>query len=88
VRTLLKQRFARGGVCPTAFDHLPLHQIVAEFRDATQLNQLLSTLSERLHAKGGKRRMCGYRIQRGHTLHQMRQLAGVRCDLGCKECND
>lgn len=93
VRAILKQRFARGGVCPTAFDHLPLHAIVAEFRDVRILDELLSTLNERLHAKGRKhadgtwRRQPGKRVEAGHTVHQMRQLAHVGCDRTCRTCH-
>lgn len=87
VREILRQRFHRADVDWTVFDRLPLQRIIAAFDDVEQLNQLLSTLNERLHAKGGKRRACGFRVQRGHTVHQMRQLAGVKCDAGCRECH-
>lgn len=26
------------------------------------------------------------RVAAGHTVHQMRQLAGVKCDADCREC--
>lgn len=94
VRVILKDRFARGGVCPTAFDTLPLARIIAEFRDTGTLDDLLSTLNQRLHAKGFKRpdgswkRQPGYRVAAGHTIHQMRQLAGVPCDRDCRDCRE
>lgn len=90
VRAILAERFERAGVCHTAFDALPLPKVIEEFDDVRVLDELLSTLGQRLHAKGFKRadgtwrRQPGKRVAAGHTLHQMRTLAGVQCD--CKGC--
>lgn len=90
VRSILRDRFARAGTCVTRFDELTLEQLVAEFKTKAGLDELLATLNERLHAKGRKaangtwRRQPGKRVEAGHTLHEMRTLAGVQCD--CKDC--
>lgn len=85
VREILRQRFHRAEVGVEVFDALPLQKIISEFKDVRVLDELLSTLNERLHAKGGKARQPGYRGQAGHTLHEMRVLAGVQCD--CSDCS-
>lgn len=84
VRAILRERFHRAEVGWEVFDALPLQKIIAEFKDVRVLDELLSTLNERLHARAGTRRKAGYRVQAGHTLHEMRTQAGVKCD--CKEC--
>jgi hypothetical protein len=54
----------------------------------SQLDQLLWTLDRRLSDQppAKSRREPGFRIAAGHTDHQMRQLARVRCKPTCKEC--
>lgn len=84
VREILRERFGRAGICHTTFGELPFEDILAEFKDVGVLDELLYTLGQRLHAKERKGRMAGYRVQAGHTLHEMRTLAGVKCD--CKAC--
>lgn len=90
VRAILRERFHRAEVGAEVFDALPLQKVIAEFKDVRALDELLATLNERLHAKGRRaangtwRRQPGKRVEAGHTLHEMRALAGVKCD--CKEC--
>lgn len=75
VRELLKQRFARGGTCPSVFDELPLAEIVAEFKEMGVLTQLNYTLAARLQT---------HRKAACESLHELRTRAEVQCD--CKAC--
>lgn len=54
----------------------------------SQLDQLVFTLSACLNGSGkmraGNRSRLGFRVAAGHTLHEMKTLAGVPCD--CASC--
>lgn len=54
----------------------------------SQLDQMVYTLSSCLNGSGriyrGKKSRLGFRVQAGHTLHEMKTKAGVPCD--CAEC--
>lgn len=54
----------------------------------SQLDQMVYTLSACLNGSGrvyrGKKSRLGFRVAAGHTLHQMKMLAGVPCD--CADC--
>jgi hypothetical protein len=54
----------------------------------SQLDQMVYTLSSCLNGSGriyrGKKSRLGFRVAAGHSLHQMKTLAGVPCD--CTEC--
>jgi hypothetical protein len=54
----------------------------------SQLEQMVYTLSSCLNGSGriyrGKKSRLGFRVAAGHTLHEMKTLAGVPCD--CSWC--
>ena len=50
----------------------------------SQLDQLVMTLGGCLNGSGKGKARLGFRVAAGHTLHEMKTLAGVRCD--CREC--
>lgn len=55
----------------------------------SQLDQMIYTLSSCLNGSGriyrGKKSRLGFRVAAGHSLHQMKTLAGVPCD--CADCS-
>lgn len=52
----------------------------------SQLEQLVMTLDERLHAKGKEDGQgAGFRVRAGHTMHDMLTAAGLQCP--CKDCS-
>lgn len=92
VRTIVEGKFKR---------FIPLEELTIkplQFTDRksglvrripSQLDQLLITLDRRLNyePQPGRRAQAGYRVAAGHTEHQMRKLAGVKCKPTCKECH-
>lgn len=87
VAEIINDKFNRG----RRMSALTIHDLTDDaiiLRDGreipSQLDQLVMTLGGCLNGSGKGRARLGFRVAAGHTLHEMKTMAEVRCD--CRFC--